>query len=176
MLTTLIVINGCAKEQQTSNPYAIYKFPMKQSFIALSPLPGRVDLESDLSKISENKITHVVTLVSDEELTHYKVGNLMARYSDLNLTVLHSPIPDYGTPSIEQMKTIITWVHKRVKSKQNVLIHCVGGLGRSGTVMAVYAKAYLGKTAEEAINYVRSIRGEEAVETEGQQNFVKDWQ
>jgi protein-tyrosine phosphatase len=42
-------------------------------------------------------------------------------------------------------------------------------------VMAVYAKAYLGKTGQEAIEYVRSIRGAGAVETKDQENFVINW-
>src|SRR5688572_27935699 len=172
----LTALNSCAKEDlQVTNPYAVYKFPLKNSFIALSPLPGKVDLEADLNTIVANNITNVVTLVSAEELNHYKVPSLLQRYEDLSLDVMHSPIPDYGLPEAEQMKAILTWIHKKIKAKENVLIHCVGGLGRSGTVMAVYAKAYLGKSGEEAIQYVRSVRGEAAIETESQQDFVKNW-
>jgi len=172
----LITLNGCAKtDLQTTNPYNIYKFPLKNSFIALSPLPGKVDIESDLRMIEANEITNVVTLVSKEELTHYGVPDLITRFEGLNIEVLHSPIVDYGLPSTEQMQAILTWVHKKVKAKENILIHCVGGLGRSGTVMAIYAKAHLGKTGEDAIQYVRSIRGQGAIETTEQQNFVIGW-
>ena len=173
---SFISFTSCGKiDLQTANPYNIYKFPLKNSFIAISPLPGRVDIESDLKMIESNNITNVVTLVSDEELTHYGVPTLLTRFEDLNIEVLHSPIVDYGLPSTEQMKTILAWVNKKVKAKENILIHCVGGLGRSGTVMAIYAKAHLGKTGEDAIQYVRSIRGEGAVETTEQQNFVIGW-
>jgi len=169
-------ITSCGKlDLQTTNPYNIYKFPLKNSFIALSPLPGRVDLESDLKMIEANGIINVVTLVSNEELTKYGVPTLLTRFENLNIEVLHSPIVDYGLPSTEQMKSILTWIHKKVKAKENILIHCVGGLGRSGTVMAIYAKAHLGKTGEDAIQYVRSIRGNDAVETTEQQNFVIGW-
>ncbi|MBK7127745.1 MAG: dual specificity protein phosphatase family protein [Crocinitomicaceae bacterium] len=169
-------MSACAKENQTNNPFDVYKFPMKNSFVAISPLPGRVDLEADMKKIADNEITHVVTLVSQEELNKYNVPALLTRFDEAGIEVLHSPIQDYGLPEPEQMKSILTWLHKRVKSKQNVLVHCVGGLGRSGTVMAVYAKAYLGKSGEEAIQYVRSIRGQDAVETEQQQEFVINWE
>lgn len=173
---SLIALNSCAKtDLQTTNPYNIYKFPLKNSFIALSPLPGRVDIESDLKMIEANGIVNVVTLVSNEELVHYGVPDLITRFEGLNIEVLHSPIVDYGLPSTEQMKTILVWIHKKVKAKENILIHCVGGLGRSGTVMAIYAKAYLGKTGEDAIQYVRSIRGQGAIETSEQQNFVISW-
>lgn len=65
-------MTACAKENQKPNPYAVYKFPMKHSFIALSPLPGRVDLEADMKTITANEITSVVTLVSNEELENIK--------------------------------------------------------------------------------------------------------
>lgn len=171
-----VSFNACSKENQIQNPFDVYKFPMKNSFVALSPLPGKVDLDADMKKITDNEITHVVTLVSQEELDKYNVPTLLTRFDEEGIEVLHSPIQDYGLPGHEQMKTILTWLHKRVKSKQNVLVHCVGGLGRSGTVMAVYAKAYLGKSGEEAIQYVRSIRGQDAVETEQQQEFVINWE
>lgn len=161
--------------EQVTNPFAIYKFQHKNNFVGISPLPGRVDLEADLITITTNKITNVVSLVSNEELEHYKVPTLIARLKEKKVDVLHSPIVDYGVPSREQVVEIIEWVKMKIKSKENVLIHCVGGLGRSGTIMAVYAKVYLGKTGEEAIQFVRSIRGNEAVETEGQQNFVINW-
>lgn len=177
LVAVLFLFTGVAAASafQLTNPYAVYKFQLKNSFIALSPLPGRVDLDADLRQITDNGITDVVTLVSSEELAHYQVPGLLDRYAALGLDVLHSPIPDYGLPEIAQMKTILTWIHKKVKAKENVLIHCVGGLGRSGTVMAVYARHYLHMSGTEAIHYVRSVRGEAAVETEAQQQFVIDW-
>lgn len=175
MLATTSYIGMAQETQQPKNPYQLYKFPLKHSFIALSPLPGRVDLDSDLAQIETNQITNVVTLVSNEELVKYKVPTLIERYQAMDLNILHSPIADYGLPEVEQMKSILNWVQKKVKAKENILIHCVGGLGRSGTVMAIYAKAYLGKTGQEAIDFVRSIRGNEAVETQEQQDFVKNW-
>lgn len=175
VLSVASLIGSAQETQEIKNPYQLYKFPLKHSFIALSPLPGRVDLDSDLTQITSNQITNVVTLVSNEELVKYKVPTLISRYESLDLNVLHSPIVDYGLPDVEQMKSILQWVQKKVKAKENILIHCVGGLGRSGTVMAIYAKVYLGKTGQEAIDFVRSIRGNEAVETEEQQDFVKNW-
>lgn len=169
-----LTVDACTKSQIT-NPFAIYKFQQKNNFVGISPLPGRVDLEADLKTITENKITNVVTLVSNEELEHYKVPTLINRLKENNIEVLHSPIVDYGVPSREQVVEIIEWIKQKIKSKENVLIHCVGGFGRSGTIMAVYAKVYLGKTGEEAIQFVRSIRGNDAVETEGQQNLVINW-
>src|SRR5687768_7983935 len=122
-------MSACTKENaQIHNPYALYKFPLKHSFIALSPLPARVDMEADLNQITQAEITNVLTLVSNEELEKYKVPTLLTRYNEMGLELMHSPIPDYGLPETEQVKAILTWLHKKIKSKENVLIHCVGGL------------------------------------------------
>lgn len=177
LLSTLFIhLVACSKmSQEKPNTYQLYEFQLNKSIIALSPLPGRVNLNEDIAKIKEANITHVLTLVSNDELTKYKVPTLLSEFENNQITVFQSPIVDYGLPTQEQMKTILSWLQKQVKAKNNILIHCVGGLGRSGTVMAVYAKKYLGKTGEEAIKYVRSIRGEDAVETKEQQDFVINW-
>jgi len=165
-----------AQEKTTSNMYAVYPFPQtKKSTIFLSPLPGRVNLKEDLTTIKNNRIQSVVVLVSKEELEHYKVPQLLQKYDSLKMTVFQSPIIDYGLPTAEQMRAILKFINSKVKAKQNVLVHCVGGYGRSGTVMGCYARQYLKKNEEEAVQYVRTIRGKDAIETEGQQSFVKSW-
>jgi len=40
-----------------------------------------------------------------------------------------------------------------------VLVHCLAGKGRTGCVLAAYMMAYEGKTAREAIDELRSLRG-----------------
>lgn len=165
-----------SQEKPTTNMYNIYAFPQtKKSTIYLSPLPGRVNMNEDLTKITQNKVKNVVVLVSKEELEHYKVPRLLAHYDSLHLNVFHSPIVDYGLPSAEQMRAILKFINSKVKAKENVLVHCVGGYGRSGTVMGCYARQYLKKTDEDAITYVRSIRGSSSIETAEQVEFVKKW-
>jgi protein-tyrosine phosphatase len=173
-LTSSITI--FSQEKSTANMYNVYAFPQtKKSTIYLSPLPGRVNMTEDLTKITQNNVKNVVVLVSKEELEHYKVPRLLAHYDSLHLNVFHSPIVDYGLPSMEQMRAILTFINSKVKAKENVLVHCVGGYGRSGTVMGCYARQYLKKTDEEAITYVRSIRGTSSIETAEQVDFVKKW-
>lgn len=165
-----------AQEKTTTNMYAVYPFPQtKKSTIFLSPLPGRVNLQEDLTTIKKNNITSVVVLVSKEELIHYRVPQLLNRYDSLQMTVFQSPIIDYGLPTPEQMRAILHFMRLKVKAKENVLVHCVGGYGRSGTVMGCYARQFLKKSEEEAIQYVRDMRGKDAIETVDQMAFVKSW-
>jgi protein-tyrosine phosphatase len=54
------------------------------------------------------------------------------------------------------------------------MIHCVGGLGRSGAVAAGYLK-YRGLSTDEAVAEVRRARSPEAIESEEQMNFVRTY-
>jgi protein-tyrosine phosphatase len=158
------------------NSFDLYAFPQKnKSTIYLSPLPGRENMQQDIQRITERKITTVIMLVSDEELSTYGVFNLKSKFDSLHIRVYQSPIKDYGLPTPAQTREILSQLHKRVKNNENILIHCVGGYGRSGTIMGCYSRQYLKKSESEVIDYVRAIRGAHAIETAEQEKFVREW-
>jgi protein-tyrosine phosphatase len=139
----------------------------------MSPLPGKINLTEDIATIKANGITNVVTLVSNEELANKNLNSFMDQMSNAGLEVYHSPIVDFGLPSENQMDSIMAYVQNCMDNNKNVLIHCMGGYGRSGTVMGCYAKKYL--QIENPLQYVREIRGEDAIETKEQEGFVLNY-
>jgi protein-tyrosine phosphatase len=58
---------------------------------------------------------------------------------------------------------------------KKVLVHCVGGLGRTGLIAAVYLRKYAGLDGDEAMRRVRAARSPRAIENTDQENFVKTW-
>ena len=153
-----------------SNSYRLFSFVIGENVVSISPLPGKVNLEEDIATIKSKGITNIITLVSQEELNNKNLQSFFAEMKSAGLEVYHSPIVDYGLPAQSQMDSILNYVNKCLDANQNVLIHCMGGYGRSGTVMGCYAQKYL--TVEDPIQYVRNIRGEDAIETEDQEKFV----
>ncbi|AAY79941.1 protein-tyrosine phosphatase family protein [Sulfolobus acidocaldarius] len=84
-----------------------------------------------------------------------------------NIEYLYSPIPDGRAPSENQFLEIYKWLRK---DKGN-LVHCVGGIGRTGTILASYLVLEENMSAEEAIEEVRRVRPG-AVQTYEQELFV----
>ncbi|WP_338603420.1 dual specificity protein phosphatase family protein [Sulfolobus tengchongensis] len=68
---------------------------------------------------------------------------------------LHVPIPDGGIPTDSQFITIMRWL---LSEKEGNLVHCIGGLGRTGTILASYLILIEGLDASSAIDEVRSVR------------------
>lgn len=165
-----------AKETQQDTStyrYTTYPFPVGDNFIAMSPLPGKDNLEEDVKLLVEQNITAVVSLVSEEELIARGLTNFFEVFEANGIEVYHSPITDFGLPRVTQMDSIIEYMQSQLEANQNVLVHCMGGYGRSGTVMGSYANSVLG--VENPIEYVRLTRGKHAIETEAQEEFVKSY-
>lgn len=84
------------------------------------------------------------------------------------LQPLHIPIQDGGVPSDSQFLTIMRWL---LSEKEGNLVHCVGGIGRTGTILASYLILSEGLDVESAINEVRLVRPG-AVQTYEQEMFL----
>ena len=72
-------------------------------------------------------------------------------------TVLHLPVVDMAAPSQEQMERAVGFLGGAVEGGGKAVVHCVAGIGRTGTVLAAWLVAR-GSGAEEAIALVRGAR------------------
>lgn len=88
--------------------------------------------------------------------------------------VLHSEIPDFGAPSVEQGHLIVDWMHHEISKGNKVVVHCFIGRGRTGTLLAAYLIKYCNMTSQQAIAHVRS-KNHEAIETRVQEEFVRSF-
>jgi protein-tyrosine phosphatase len=143
--------------------------------VGITLLPGRRDfgrdLERDLDALQEDAVANVVCLVPIDELARYSVGDLLQRYAARGLRVHHSPVMDQGISSVEEMRATVRFIRDGVVAGENVVVQCVGGLGRSGMTAACWLVAE-GFSATAAIDEVRRVRSPRAVETAAQADFV----
>jgi len=160
------------EEEAVVNDFNIYPYQIGERRIAICPLPGKVDFIHDVEMIKSEGYTKMVTLVSDAELKERGLTDYIEYMAENGVEIFHSPIIDYGLPRKTQIDSILKFIETSHENGEDVLIHCWGGNGRSGTVMGCYANAILKE--EYPIKYVRSVR-EHAIETVDQEKFVLEY-
>ncbi|MBN2431782.1 MAG: dual specificity protein phosphatase family protein [Acidobacteria bacterium] len=96
---------------------------------------------------------------------------LATEYRLLNIDYHHIPIIDFDVPLPNSVASFIE-VMERNRGR-TILLHCLAGLGRSGTMAALYLK-YRGMSGAEAVRYVRERRWG-AVQTREQEDFVLNY-
>lgn len=111
----------------------------------------------------------VRVLVCTEERRLYAVDALR----DCGLELHHFPIPDRAPPTFAQAVDVCRLAEHAIQSNRGVAVHCRGGLGRTGTLLAAIL-IWLGDAADEAIASVRA-RNPFAIQTPAQSRFLHDF-
>jgi atypical dual specificity phosphatase len=71
---------------------------------------------------------------------------------------LHVHSNDMGVPEFSDLVNSVDFIHQRITNDEPVMVHCLAGLGRTGTILACYLIKYEGMTADDAIEKVRRER------------------
>jgi protein-tyrosine phosphatase len=132
------------------------------------------DLAADLDHIRDWGAVAVVTLMEQHELDRYKVANIGAGVRHRGMVWLHLPIVDAGVPRDHferDWKAAGGALRALLTEGRNILLHCRGGLGRTGMI-AARLLVELGVPADSAISRVREARLG-AIETPAQAEHVR---
>lgn len=158
-----------------AEPDVISDIALSKGVVGLMRCPGAgpQSLDADIALIRDWGADLVVTLVENGELAELRLSGLAAAMTAQGLTQRHLPIRDYDVPG---PKTLDLWrglspqVHSLLARGGRVLVHCRGGLGRSGT-MAALMLVEQGVPVDRAITQIRAARPG-AIETPAQEAWL----
>ncbi len=132
------------------------------------------NLELDLETIQQWGAAAVVTLMPAEELVSVQADGIGPACESRGMEWYHLPIRDGAIPDDHFERA---WCYaglrlrKHLRDGRHVLVHCRGGLGRSG-VVAARLLVELGWQPEKAIKALRLQRSG-AIETKAQEKYVR---
>lgn len=134
--------------------------------LAGTPWPGIVaDMDDDLRALREAGVTHLFSLTE----TPFPVD----RAGAWGLSCSAYPMLDMTAPDLMQAEAICQWLNDLIEAQHAVAVHCKAGLGRTGTVLAMYL-IWLQKSVichSKAIEWVRS-KNQAMIQSEAQEEFL----
>lgn len=136
--------------------------------------PWNRDLETDLRAIRKWGAQALVTLLEDYEFDFLGVSDLPEMAQKHGLRWYHLPIVDVSIPDGDfesSWQTVGAELREILRQGGRIVIHCRGGLGRTG-MMAARLLVEFGVEPEAAIKAVRKARPG-AIQTISQEEYVR---
>ncbi len=142
------------RERQTSysHPLRVDEIPaglLVGGRLGMTIAPGKMDLNgytgahdrtlaTDLDVLFETFApTWVISLMEGFEYERFKIPTLLTEYTLRGARVLHYPIVDMRAPTdMKVFSRVIDLIDDELRAGESVMVHCKGGLGRTGVVVA----------------------------------------
>ena len=139
------------------------------------PVPGVLSrsgqpLPSEFSWLRDRGWRSVVNLRTDGERGEIGDDAKLTGFRDHGLTYLHLPLTDGQPPANEQAEQFLAFVTD--PRNQPVHVHCRGGIGRTGTMIALYRYAVQGWPMDAAVKESRAFRGGVS---DAQRTWLEEW-
>lgn len=154
------------------------------------PYPGAIRLHEALGRLEgllDAGIRRVLDLtLSYEAKWHGLKGyeeaiRFLAEEKGLSIGCLQVPIPDTGVPTVTKMAMILDEIDGAIDQGERVYVHCLGGRGRTGTVVGCWLIRHGRATAGDVLSVIQGLRKNDPTwffpspENETQRSMVKSW-
>ncbi|PRM99506.1 protein-tyrosine phosphatase family protein [Aliarcobacter cryaerophilus] len=120
--------------------------------------------EKDLQNLAQAGIKSIVCLLED--------NSNIENYNKNGFKNLWLPVADDKAPTFEQVEKLVEFIDEQNKNNNPVAIHCQGGKGRTGTLIASYLIAK-GAFFDEAMEKIEANQPN-AIKKDFQINFLKE--
>ena len=134
--------------------------------LAAMPFPSTEDAYEMLQQLGIKAILNLTEYLDDTPF--------LSSFNVYNIPIASFKAWGHNPPTLQQMHQAVSIIQASLKSSQPVVVHCVHGLGRTGTIIAGYLTT-CGYTAQGAIDYLRELRPG-SVETEEQEAVIYEYQ
>ncbi|GCB73313.1 hypothetical protein scyTo_0002471 [Scyliorhinus torazame] len=156
-MTSRCALNRCGELKMASAPHNFsWIEPNKLAGMAMPRLPAHYQY------LFDNGIQNLVTLCERKPPYHDTCPGVK---------IHHIKINDFCSPSFEQIKRFLAIVDEANAKGEGVGVHCLHGLGRTGTMLACYLVKSKKMAGVDAIAEIRRIR-HGSIETSGQEKTI----
>ena len=138
--------------------------------------------ESDcMAHLTQLKHQGIRTIISLDHTDSASMGQIWASFGDAFEHVTHQHnssffIEDFQAPTVQTLDLIVNRLMISIELEHKTDVHCRGGLGRTGTVLAGLYMKVEGASAEQAIECVRQHYHPKAIETTAQTRCLKEYE
>src|SRR6185503_20015861 len=127
---------------------------------------GRLMIKSQLAWVTKNGIKSVFTI---------REFPLPQSWFPPGIDYKHLKVENYGAPPVDELDDAVNYIEDEIKNGKSVLVHCNGGSGRTGTLLAAYIMKKEGLSADQAIRKVKEIRGRR-IRRKKQLDILRDYE
>ena len=142
-----------------------------------------------LKNLISSEVGHIINLTENDEINRFdkplvdyipeliRIGREMKK----EITCKKIPVRDLDIPTTDVMKQILDEIDGAVINGKTVYVHCLGGIGRTGTVVGCYLVRHGIAVGAEALAKIKKLRRNDpsayiqSPETIAQRAFVKNW-
>jgi len=153
----------------------IFSPPLTKGYLAIGICPGRKDdkynrdLSTDLTYIKQH-FNIIISLQENFEYAAHGVPDYVNIVTNYGIPLVSVPIKDRNISDLNTTIQLVDYIYNLLEQGYQIYMHCLGGLGRSGTIAACVGLK-LGIRYVDIIKYIRDRRPY-AIQTKSQKNMI----